>query len=95
MNAITARVREALPILASVWGNSRNQASFGAVRWLYSPTGAEAFIDFAVRMEMMPERALPLVREIFRLHCEIAARRAGWCPELDAPEHVVDVTTDC
>jgi hypothetical protein len=91
MNAIAARVSEALPILASVWSNSRSQACFTAVKWLYSPSGAEAFIDFAIRMEMMPESAHHLVREIFQLRCEIAARQAGWCPELETPAHASGV----
>jgi len=82
MNAITARISEALSILTLVWGSSRNQPSLTAMKWFYSAPAAEAFIDFALRLAATPERA-STIREIFTLRCEIAARKAGWCPELD------------
>lgn len=85
MNAITATRPVAMQILADIWSNSRNHASLSAVRWFYSEAGSEAFIAFACRLFDGSDAALS--RAIFALQVEIAARKAGWCPELDSPEN--------
>lgn len=91
MNAITARVRDALDILAVVWPNGSDKPSVTGVRWLYSAGGAPAFLAYCERAARAPEHLQPLVREIFALEAEIAARREGWCPELEPqPSHDTD-----
>lgn len=83
MNAIGIYVLAAHRILARVWADTRDQASLTGIRWLYSEEGSLAFFAFATRSETAPPELRGLVWDIFLLQCEIAARKAGWCPELE------------
>lgn len=88
MTATTPEVSEAFRIMSKLWGNRYNLASATAAKWFFSEGGAEAFMPFLFQMRRGPEELKPLAREVFALQVEIAARKAGWCPELPAqPMH--------
>lgn len=65
------------------------------MRWLFDDAGSCAFTRYVERMLMgkalaearspLGEVLMSLTRQVFALEVEIAARRAGWCPELKGP----------
>ncbi len=83
MTTIVPHMREARRLLGNVWAGNSKGPALAAVAWLYGDEGAEPLLTFASRMETASEDLKPLVRDIFQLQCEIAARKAGWCPELE------------
>lgn len=89
MQPLTYFLPQARDHVRSLWSLDGTRMASQAIKWLYSEEGAAAYIFWVSQMldsmTAKEEWRSDLATQIFRLQAEIAARREGWCPELESP----------
>jgi hypothetical protein len=84
-----ALIRSASRIRDDIWCSEPGKSAILGRVWFKTYEGEQALCAFMLGMnETTTEAASLLVMRVFQLQCEIAARKAGWCPELPpGPPH--------
>ncbi len=100
MNLFSHYLPVARDVMCEVWTAEGTKPAQNANRWLLGDEGFAAFVRLVDRLHAARNLSATSLRkrlpvEIFRLEVEIAARRSGVCPELEAVPLDRLVNTDC